>query len=165
MAYKNNNHPVLKIINYLFLAYIIISIFLFSSTFGRRRGISDTIISKEKSCYSNIRIIQGVVEMYNMDVDNDNQMKSLDLNILYENKYLKDKISKPINLPDVKCEYLGENLSETGSVYCDLHGDIEGKTGENKNLPNHIKTSRILTKITDKIEKFFLLPFSILNLI
>ncbi len=70
-------------------------------------------------CYSNIRVLQGAVEMYNMD--SDVFMKDLDFNSLIEGKYLKEK---PIP-PDKYCNYTNKgDLSEEGQVYCVLHGGL-----------------------------------------
>ncbi len=77
--------------------------------------------SRVKSCYSNVRVIQGAVEMYNMD--SNVLMKDLDTDTLIKYNYLKEK---PF-LPENSCNYLGDNLDKDGTVYCDYHGDLEGK--------------------------------------
>ena len=81
--------------------------------------------ARQKACFSNIRVITGAIEMYNMDnnikisVVNDNMLEEL-----VRNKYLK---SLP-TLPESKCEYRSEgDVSANGYVYCEYHGDIEGK--------------------------------------
>ena len=81
---------------------------------------------REKACFSNLRVIQGAVEMYNMDVDSKNLMKTLDLDILVKGNYLKKLPDKP----EESCLYMsyGDLSSHTESlVFCNYHGDIEQK--------------------------------------
>ncbi len=76
--------------------------------------------ARHKACYANIRVIQGAVEMYNMD--NEQMMSNLDLNKLVQGKYLKSHVS----LPEQGCRYENRgNLAAGGYVYCRLHGAIE----------------------------------------
>lgn len=83
--------------------------------------------AREKACYSNIRVILGAVEMYNMD--NTAMMDSLAVNSLVSGHYLKSEPSKP----EKDCTYLGNNLSGDGYVYCNIHGDPEGRVpGKNQ---------------------------------
>lgn len=77
---------------------------------------------KTRICFSNIRVILGAVEMYNLD--HSEMMQSLDLDKLYKNGYLKSEI-----IPSTKkCKYLSEgDLTGDGYVYCEEHGDVEQK--------------------------------------
>ncbi len=106
--------------------------------------------TRQKACFSNIRVLQGAVEMYNMDVGyNDNNetkkkevvkeenmmgimkevkeesmMKELDIDQLIKGKYLREHPYKPDN----SCSYISiGDLSEDGVVACEYHGDIEQK--------------------------------------
>ena len=78
----------------------------------------------QKACYSNIRVLMGAAELYNMDVKEEEQMKSLDIKHLIKTKYLKDE---PV-LPDKeKCVYYSEYIEEDGLyVWCKYHGDLIG---------------------------------------
>ncbi len=79
--------------------------------------------SRQKLCYSNIRVLTGAVEMYNMDVKEENLMKSLDIEPLIDNKYLKEK---PVS-PEVSCKYISTYNDKDGLyIWCDYHGDLEG---------------------------------------
>ena len=80
-----------------------------------RRG--SRVSNRQKACFSNIRVIQGAVEMYNMDVST--MMDTLDMNQLISDKYLK-----PITPPETSCSYHGEKLIDNGEVYCDYHGSL-----------------------------------------
>ncbi len=91
---------------------------------------------RRKACYSNIRIIQGAVEMYNMD--SSEMMNALDMNKLQESHYLKEN---PI-VPDEPCEYYGNNLDNDGSVYCYIHGDLQGTTAEKEGLYDKLKNRK-----------------------
>ncbi len=75
-----------------------------------------------KACYSNQRVLQGAVEMYNMD--SKEMMSDYDEDILIKGDYLKSRPSKP----SPECQYLGTDLDGVGSVYCTYHGDLEGRT-------------------------------------
>ncbi len=84
--------------------------------------------ARQKACFSNIRVIQGAVEMYNMD--SSTMMKELDLNLLINGngssdiKYLKYHPTKP----EVSCSYISiGDLSDDGVIACEYHGDIEQK--------------------------------------
>ncbi len=75
--------------------------------------------AREKACFSNIRVLQGAVEMYNMD--NDVLMKSLDTDALVKGHYLK----YPPQGPETDCEYYSDgNLAEDGEVACRRHGKL-----------------------------------------
>lgn len=75
-----------------------------------------------KNCTSNIRVINGAIEMYNMD--NKEPITKLDdngLKLLKKEGYLRE-----ITKPESKCEYKSVgNLSDRGIIYCVYHGDIE----------------------------------------
>ena len=88
----------------------------------RNYGFSNKSIPRQKACYSNIRVIQGAVEMYNMD--SEIMMNDLKIGVLRQGNYLKND---PI-LPENSCVYTGNELNNTGSVYCTYHGDIQGMT-------------------------------------
>ena len=77
--------------------------------------------ARQKACFSNIRVIQGAVEMYNMD--NDTMMKELNIDDLIKGHYLKEK---PYH-PETSCKYENKGeLDDDGFVFCTYHGDIEG---------------------------------------
>ena len=78
--------------------------------------------SRMKSCFSNQRIIQGAVEMYNMDVKTEDMMHYLDQDPLVQGHYLKKKL---VNEPERSCFYLSRgDLLEDGFIYCDYHGEV-----------------------------------------
>ena len=78
------------------------------------------------NCFSEIRLIAGAVELYNLD--NEIKINKLDektLQTLVDTKYLK-------RLPDPfieKCKYSSEGdlATDTGIIYCEAHGDLNGK--------------------------------------
>ena len=77
------------------------------------------IDTREKSCFSNQRVIMGAIEMYNMD--NKQMMTSIDFSRLLEGKYLKEIPQKPTN----ECDYFSEgDLSEDGYISCKKHGSV-----------------------------------------
>ena len=103
----------------------------------------------QKACYSNIRIITGAIEMYNMDNENDKSklIKNYDrdtLKILIENKYLKSEPELPLSC----CRYTSSgdlyNYDENGKinecdgyVYCEVHGDLQGLRPIDENKTNN----------------------------
>ena len=125
----------------LFLIFFYGIVNIFSALPPRKHG---HIRSREKACYSNIRVISGAMEMYNMD--HDTMMTTLDLNTLQEQNYLKK-----INPPDDGCEYHSQgNFTDNGYVYCSKHGDIEGFT-KSKEEEEEIKNSTFLDSFISKI--------------
>lgn len=78
--------------------------------------------SKLKTCFANIRILQGAIEMYNMDHAT-MMTTNFDMNALVKSNYIKS----PIKGPEEKCEYLVEgDLTSDGYIYCANHGDVMG---------------------------------------
>ncbi len=73
--------------------------------------------AREKACYSNQRVLQGAVEMYNMD--HATMMSNLDIPTLTKEGYIKGEMRGPE--PD--CEYFSKgDLSKDGCVFCKKHG-------------------------------------------
>lgn len=84
--------------------------------------------AREKMCFSNQRVLQGAVELYNMDVET--KMRELDdeaQKILIEGKYIKAK--EPWVCPETsrggKYYSIGD-LTEDGFIYCSYHGNTKG---------------------------------------
>jgi prepilin-type N-terminal cleavage/methylation domain-containing protein len=76
--------------------------------------------AREKACYSNIRVLLGAIEMYNMD--HSVMMDSPDQNKLTTNTYLKAAVV----CPETGGTYQGSNLSKDGVLSCSLHGTVDG---------------------------------------
>ena len=75
----------------------------------------------DRFCAANLRVIQGAVEMYNMD--HATMMDELDIDKLVKDGYLKTKL-----LCRSGSEYYGRNLAKNGVIRCPVHGDIENPT-------------------------------------
>ncbi len=104
-----------QIITFIII-YCCLNVYIVSTNFGIMCIKRPSVSSRHKSCWSNIRVITGAVEMYNMD--NDTMMKELDIPLLVKNKYLYSAPSKV----EKDCEYLSfGDLTEDGFVYCILH--------------------------------------------
>lgn len=82
--------------------------------------------ARDKACMSNIRVIEGAVEMYNMD--NSTMMEELNpttLDLLVKEKYIKGDRIKYGTEPG-RCEYKSTgNLTEAGIIFCKYHGDLQ----------------------------------------
>ena len=103
----------------LFFMFIYIIINVLTSLPGKKFAHTP---SRQKACFSNIRVLIGAVDMYNMD--HKIMMTKLDLNALIQENYLKKNFSGP----EKECEYLTEgDLTDNGYIYCKIHGDIEGQ--------------------------------------
>ena len=100
--------------SFIYLLIIVILLPLATPSFKRTniRGRTPQV------CASDIRVLTGAVEMYNMD--NATFMQDLNQNILLQGHYIKEKL-------DDSCIYksLG-NLAEDGIIYCETHGDVIG---------------------------------------
>ncbi len=75
----------------------------------------------DRFCAANLRVIQGAVEMYNMD--HATMMDELDLDELVKGSYLRTKPSC-----NSGGKYYGRNLTKNGVIRCPVHGDIENPT-------------------------------------
>ncbi len=82
--------------------------------------------ARVKSCYSNIRVLQGAIEMYNMD-HMTMISTSFDLKPLEDENYLKkaEQFVSP-NTSEVSCKYdIDGDMSSGGQVYCHYHGSVD----------------------------------------
>ncbi|RCK78184.1 MAG: hypothetical protein OZSIB_1700 [Candidatus Ozemobacter sibiricus] len=77
--------------------------------------------ARTKACYANQRVLQGAVEMYNMD-HGDHMMTRLDIKALRQGQYLKSDIASPY--PQCRYETAGD-LSGSGFIYCTFCGGVE----------------------------------------
>ena len=105
------------IINFLLMVYFAVELVSFPNF---RKGHSSEY-SRERSCFNNLRIISGAVEMYNMD--HSEMMDTLNLELLQKERYLKS----PIRKPESDCDYFRkEGNSADGSVVisCKRHGSL-----------------------------------------
>ena len=124
----------------LFYIYLVgvIALILFGPRPYYRKCIRSS--GRQKACYSNIRVLQGAVEMYNMDVEP--MMTSLNQGVLREGRYLK--ADSDLKCPETSkgATYSGDDLTEKGEIICSYHGGLiaEGPfDDENKpNLKNSI---------------------------
>lgn len=78
----------------------------------------------KKPCFTNQKVIEGAIEMYNMDntIMMETALPGRDYEdherILLDNRYLKN----PIEPPSPDCSYGFVNICATGSVFCKKHG-------------------------------------------
>ncbi len=106
--------------------------------------------ARDKACYSNIRVLQGAVEMYNMDIET--MMTTLDQSILRESLYIK--ASNDLICPETSKggTYSGEHLTDDGEIICSYHGGLIAKGPYNKE--QEIK-NQILYKVQQYLIKLF----------
>ena len=96
--------------------YCCVNVYIVQTNFGIMCIKRSRYSTRTKTCWSNIRVIQGAVEMYNMDVAT--MAKTLDIPELIKGKYLR---SEPL-LPEKDCYYDSYgDLSQDGFVYCTRH--------------------------------------------
>ena len=77
--------------------------------------------ARQKACYSNIRVIQGAVEMYNMDVSGNDMLSQLNGDLGALSGYIKNPTG--LVCPEYGSgKYKGSSLSNDGEVMC---GDEE----------------------------------------
>lgn len=120
-----------------------------------RRG---TPRNREKACFSNIRVIQGAIEMYNMDVKTSNMMTELNdenQKILIEQKYIRQK--EPYVCPEYyeKGHYLSiGDLTGDGLIYCTYHGTLEGvKITPNMTYQEYVEEKERIEKEKERVER------------
>ena len=107
--------------------------------------------ARDKACYSNIRVIQGAVEMYNMD--HQTMMTTLDQNILISGKYIKS--NSPLQCPETSKNgtYYGDDLAGEGYIYCDYHGDLAGNRPDLSKGPPLSSSEKRREEIDNYIKK------------
>lgn len=77
--------------------------------------------AREKSCYANMRVILGAVEMYNMDNSTMFSTLANDFTALITGGYLKQS---PV-CPSTGGQYSGSALDSTGKVVCNVHQAVD----------------------------------------
>ena len=118
-------HSFWKIAMYVYIIGVIVTVLIAPVPRFSKHGHSR--ISRDKTCYSNIRVIQGAVEMYNMD--HETMISSLSDSETLKPTILKGYL-RPVTHHEPMCYYKGLDL-EKGDVgiYCEYHGDIDGSLG------------------------------------
>lgn len=76
--------------------------------------------AREKACYSNMRVLLGAIEMYNMD--HSEMMNEPDQGKLTSDGYLKAEVA----CPETGGKYEGKDLSGNGVLSCSNHGTVDG---------------------------------------
>lgn len=103
----------------LFIAVIVLAIFIpMTGRSGSR------VRARVRACMANMRVLQGAVEMYNMD--NQKMISEFDentLELLVSGKYLK---SRPICPGSPSGVYRSNgDLTKEGVISCSVHGTVE----------------------------------------
>jgi prepilin-type N-terminal cleavage/methylation domain-containing protein len=97
--------------------------------------------SRQRACFSIQRVLQGAIEMYNMDVYTmiDTALPGGDFGdfetVLVREKYLKDYLEPP----EEDCSYGFINITKDGSVFCKYHGTIDSSY-ESPIIPEYDKS-------------------------
>ncbi len=114
--FKKGNRSILRIFIVVFLSFFVQVTFTIPNIFYRHKAQP-----LQHACYSNIRVIQGAIEMYNMDYKQ--MISNLDEEAwknLVSNNYLKKGIKCPEG--GINNKYKGEDLDRDGEVYCGVKG-------------------------------------------
>ncbi len=119
MFYKKNNKKRAFTVIELLIVIAIIGILAAMAQPPHRSRRYDS----SKSCFSNIRVLLGALEMYNMDHDiMISEMNETVMDILFREKYLKQI---PVGPVPRRCKYYNHgDLTDTGVIYCEYHGSI-----------------------------------------
>ena len=82
--------------------------------------------ARQKACYSNIRVLQGAIEMYNMDVSTMiTTMSDQVQNQLISGKYIK--ATAPLICPETSKNgsySASGDLTDNGEIICSWHGGL-----------------------------------------
>ena len=93
----------------------------------------------QKPCINNLRVLEGAIEMYNMDntVMMDTALPGKDYedheSILLEHRYLKN----PLEPPSPDCSYGFVDFCASGTVFCKKHGTIESRYSDKIIIPEY----------------------------
>ena len=125
-TFKYWNKTARKNIITCIVIYCCINVFSVYTNFGVMCIKRDREGATRRACWSNIRIIAGAVDFYNMD--NSVMMESLDLKALYDGGYLGEEFS----FPSDRCYYTSiDNLTNNGFVCCTEHFSPNSELGSN----------------------------------
>ncbi len=98
------------------IVYCCFNFYMVSTNFGVMCIKKSSINSRQKACLSNMRVLEGAIEMY--DIDHFDTMKELDIPTLIKEKYLNREPSKP----EEDCYYyISGDLTKEGVIYCTHH--------------------------------------------
>jgi competence protein ComGC/RNA polymerase subunit RPABC4/transcription elongation factor Spt4 len=116
---KSNFVKALGIVFGLMMLFIIGTAAIAIPNFKKARARA-----RQKACFSNIRVLTGGVELYNMDAESkDEMMKDLDVRLLVNKGYLKTDVPRP----EPQCSYSSKgDLTDDGVIYCKYHGELPG---------------------------------------
>ena len=113
------------------LLFALIAVLISSPVFARRYS------DPQKSCFTNMRLLLGALEMYNMDNDEMiHEMNEDVIEVLKRGNYLKgDDFYCPKKREPGHYHNQGD-LCEDGVIYCDYHGSVEGNgSGKGQVVP------------------------------
>ena len=117
-----------EIIMYVYIIGVFVTVVLGPVPHYRKCGYRVSR-SRDRVCYSNIRIIQGAIEMYNSD--HETMISSLSDSETQNPTNLKGYL-KPVSHPETQCCYQGSGLGDgEGGIWCTYHGDVDGSLGIN----------------------------------
>lgn len=116
--YFNKRNMMKK--NLLFLIILCFSLFL-NPVYARR------VSARDKACFSNQRVIQGAIEMYNMD--HSVMISSIEDVGTDEGGHLEPTPNlngylKSVNYPESQCRYRYNSDENKEMVYCVYHGSV-----------------------------------------
>ncbi len=82
--------------------------------------LSSSSSARTNACLANLRTYSAAVEMYNLDHE-DSPMKSLNIDKLVKENYIKSALTKP----ETDCNYTTEgDLTSGGKIKCERHGTV-----------------------------------------
>ena len=132
------------------VVYCCFNVYMVSTNFGIVCIKRSRYSARTKSCWSNIRVIEGAVEMYNMD--SASMTSTLNIPELMKCKYLKMEIKG--TEPDCHYDSCGD-LSKDGFVFCTHHliPDIDDETLNQFNIGEYTPNDKIPQEMIDKIKQ------------
>ena len=137
--YKNNKKNGFTLIELTIVIIILVILAGMSQPTGSRGGRAS---SRQKACFSNQRVLQGAIEMYNMDcsVMMQTALPNGDFGdheeLLVREKYLKDFLT----LPEEDCAYGFIDMDGDGKVFCKKHGTTATKDMDKPIIPEYDKS-------------------------
>ena len=136
---KNSNKNAFTLIE-LIIVIVIIVILAAMSQPNIHHG--NRARARQRACFSNLRVLQGAIEMYNMDnvTMMDTALPNGDFGdheeMLVQGHYLKDYLV-PV---EEDCAYGFIDMTGTGTAFCKKHGTLESKDEDNPIIPEYDKS-------------------------
>ncbi|MBR4329886.1 MAG: hypothetical protein IKO19_02780 [Candidatus Riflebacteria bacterium] len=146
------------VLSYIYLIGAFALIFLGPKVYHKKN-----ITNRDRACYSNLRVLLGAVEMYNMD--SETMMTTLDQSLLRKWHYIK--ADKDLECPEVSKQafYSGKNLTDDGEIICSYHGGLIAEGPHDKIEEKNFQPQKYFGECLERIPYALFWPLALVGLV